>query len=226
MYWVLGRHSWNKRVFDEVISKFPGEWRYIGSPDELTLEAVRQDNPDKLFFMHWSWKVPKEITDNYGCIAFHPTDLPYGRGGSPIQNLIERQYEDTKISAFRMIDEMDAGPVYLKYNMALHGTAEEIYCRMSLYVAYMIDEILREDVTPIPQKSKTVTYKRRTSPMSRVPVMGGLDLMYDHIRMLDAEGYPKAFLVIGNYRYEFDHALMYDNRVEAHVTITKVNNES
>lgn len=227
MYWVLGRHPWNKRVFDETISQFPGEWRYVGDPEELTLEAVQQDNPEKLFFMHWSWKVPKEITDNYECIAFHPSNLPRGRGGSPVQNQIIRGAETTKVTAFRMIEEIDAGPVYLRSWLSLAGTAESIYVKMSEEVAEMIEYILAEEVEPVAQEGGAWhVYSRRTPDMSELHSRYTLEEMYDFIRMLDAEGYPKAFLNIGNYRYEFDHALMYDNRVEAHVTITKVNNES
>ena len=30
----------------------------------------------------------QKIFENFNCIIFHMTDLPYGRGGSPLQNLI------------------------------------------------------------------------------------------------------------------------------------------
>ena len=47
--------------------------------------------------------MPSEIIRNYECICFHETDLPFGRGGSPIQNLIVRGFKTTKISAIKMI---------------------------------------------------------------------------------------------------------------------------
>ena len=55
------------------------------------------------------------------------TDLPFGRGGSPLQNLITRGISKTKISALRCNEEIDAGPIYLKRPLSLHGSAEEIY---------------------------------------------------------------------------------------------------
>ena len=42
------------------------------------------------------------------------TDLPYGRGGSPLQNLIVRGHKHTMISAIKCVKELDAGPIYLK----------------------------------------------------------------------------------------------------------------
>jgi len=37
------------------------------------------------------------------------TDLSYGRGGSPLQNLIVRGYKDTMISALWIEKELDSG---------------------------------------------------------------------------------------------------------------------
>ena len=45
------------------------------------------------------------------------TDLPYGRGGSPLQNLIARGFLETKISAILVEKQLDAGPVYLKMEL-------------------------------------------------------------------------------------------------------------
>lgn len=35
-----------------------------------------------------------------------------------------------------------------------------------------------------------------------------LDKIYDYIRMLDAEGYPRAYMDFGPYRLEFEQAQM------------------
>ncbi len=49
---------------------------------------------------------------NFNCVVFHMTDLPFGRGGSPLQNLISRGIYKTKISAIKVVKEIDAGPIY------------------------------------------------------------------------------------------------------------------
>jgi methionyl-tRNA formyltransferase len=53
--------------------------------------------------------------------------LPYGRGGSPLQNLIDLGHKDTFVSALKMTEELDAGAIYLKKPLSLEGLAEEIY---------------------------------------------------------------------------------------------------
>jgi methionyl-tRNA formyltransferase len=95
-YLVLGSKPWSRDVFAETISKYSGQWHFIHSRDQLTVDIVRSLNPRYLFFLHWSWKVQDEIVDNYECVYFHMTDVPYGRGGGPLQNLIMRGHQWTK----------------------------------------------------------------------------------------------------------------------------------
>jgi len=71
----------------------------LTSEEELSIDNIKNINPKYIFFPHWSWKISKDIFTNYKCIIFHETDLPYGRGGSPIQNLILNEKYNTKISA-------------------------------------------------------------------------------------------------------------------------------
>jgi methionyl-tRNA formyltransferase len=44
--------------------------------------------------------------------------------------------------------------------------------------------------------------------------------------MLDAEGYPRAFLEHGGFRYEFNRGVLYDGRIEADVRITAIVEEA
>ena len=54
------------------------------------------------------------------------TDVPYGRGGSPLQHLILAGHRETKVSALRMVEAFDAGPVYLKAPMDLTTAFDDI----------------------------------------------------------------------------------------------------
>jgi len=65
VYIVAGSKLWNRRVFEEVISKLPGKWYFASSPQELTLDGVKKINPRYIFFLHWSWKVPDKIINNW-----------------------------------------------------------------------------------------------------------------------------------------------------------------
>lgn len=221
-YVVAGSKPWNRRVFDETLSQLPGEWHYVESPEQLTAEAVRVIAPRYIFFLHWSSKVPDEIVAGWECVCFHMTDVPYGRGGSPLQNLIARGHRQTKLTALQMTSEFDAGPIYMKEDLCLEGGAEEIYMRATALSAKMIEQIVGDEPTPAAQTGDPVVFKRRRPEESEVPRLDSLGAVHDFIRMLDAEGYPPAFLDHEGFRYEFSRAVLYDGRVVADVTITRV----
>jgi methionyl-tRNA formyltransferase len=220
-YLVAGCKPWNREVYERSIRQLPGHWHYAGLPEQLATEAVAALDPRCIFFLHWSWKVAPEIVDRYECIAFHMTDLPYGRGGSPLQNLIVRGLRETRLSAFRMSHEIDAGPVYLKEDLSLEGTAREIYERASELSARMVGRIVRQQPQPVPQEGEVVVFKRRTKKDSEIPAdLLSREQIYDFIRMLDCEGYPAAFVERGGIRFELRNARLDDGRLEAGVTIS------
>ena len=219
-YLVLGCKPWNRRLFDETLRLLPGRWNYVSSPDDLSVELVRRTSPRYIFFLHWSWKVPEQIVDRYECVCFHMTDVPFGRGGSPLQNLIGRGFHETKLTALRMSREFDAGPVYMKERLSLEGAAEEIYMRAGRLSAQMIQRMIRLEPKPVLQKGKVVKFKRRRPEESEIGDLASLDDLYDFIRMLDAEGYPRAFLQHRGFCFEFSRAALCDGRVVADVKIS------
>lgn len=224
-YLVLGCKPWNRRIFDELLRRLPGRWYYVGSPTDLSLDLVEEISPRYIFFLHWSWKVPGELVERYECVCFHMTDVPFGRGGSPLQNLIMRGHRDTKLTALRMSGEFDAGPVYLKQPLSLEGGAEEVYLRAARLSAEMIQRIIQREPKPMRQRGQVVNFKRRKPEESEfgTPTSSpdSLDGLHDFIRMLDAEGYPRAFLQHSGFRFEFSRSALYDGRIVADVTITR-----
>jgi len=225
-YIVAGTKSWNRRVYQEVIQHYPGEWLFIDNKDELTTRRVTEHNPRYIFFLHWSWIVPEEIFQNYECVCFHMADVPYGRGGSPLQNLIVRGHRQTKLSALRMVEELDAGPVYLKEDLSLEGSAEEIYIRTTRLSARMIKELITHEPQPVPQSGEPIIFIRRKPAESEIPALDSAATLHDFIRMLDAEGYPCAFIEHKGFRYEFHQTALCDEQVKANVTITPIKEDA
>lgn len=221
-YVVAGCKSWNRRVFTEQLSKLPGHWVFVGTREELTPERMNELGPRYIFFLHWSWKVPEQLLAQHECVCFHMTDVPYGRGGSPLQNLIVRGHRETRLTALRMTAEFDAGPVYLKEPLTLDGNAEEILIRASELSARMIGTILARQPAPQVQTGAVTIFKRRKPDESKIPDGLSLDRLHDFIRMLDGEGYPAAFIEHGGYRYEFSRSAVYAGRIQADVKITPI----
>ena len=182
---------------------------------------MREMDPKYIFFLHWSWIVPQEITDEFECVCFHMTDVPYGRGGSPLQNLIARGHSETKLTALRMTEDVDAGPVYYKRSLSLSGCAQDVYIRASSIAASMIQDIIAREPEPAPQTGEVVMFTKRTPAQSRASDVSALNDLYDFIRMLDAEGYPHAFFEHQGFRLEFTEAEKTDNMLTATVQVRK-----
>ncbi|SHH67282.1 formyltransferase family protein [Desulfosporosinus lacus] len=207
---------WNIQNAKKIKKNYRGMHRVeiINQEDELTYKVLKKMQPQYVFFPHWSGVIPKEIYDNFNCIVFHMTDLPFGRGGSPLQNLIIRGIKSTKISAIKVDEGIDTGNVYLKENLDLYGNAEEIYIRASeIIFDRMIPYIICEQPLAKPQSGRIERFIRRKPEDGEIHPSMELKEIYDYIRMLDAEGYPNAFIKFGKYKLEFSRASMKNGKI-------------
>lgn len=208
----------DKIINNEINSKF----EIINEKEDLNIKYLKSINPKYIFFPHWNWKVPSNVYENFKCILFHIAPLPEGRGGSPIQNLILRKHSNAPLNAIQMVGEMDAGPIYLSKNLNLDGKLSEIFERAAPLIISMINEILENEPNPKMQKGTPVYFRRRTNIDNKLPVDNeDLNHLYDFIRMLDDDEYPKPYLDIGIYRLFFDSAEIKNSELRSNVRITK-----
>tara|TARA_B100001093_G_scaffold492717_1_gene534117 strand:- start:422 stop:1099 length:678 start_codon:yes stop_codon:yes gene_type:complete len=219
-YIIATIKDWNINQYRKSIFKKRKNWYLITNPKKLTFKYLKSINPKYIFFPHWSTKVNSKIINSYECVCFHETDVPYGRGGSPLQNLIVRNHKTTLITALKMTDFLDAGPIYLKRPLKLNGNAQQIYKRASKKIFKMISIIVKKEIMPLAQKGKIVKFKRRKPKQSTLSKKNkSLRELYNHIRMLDAKTYPTAFIKYGNLRIEFKKAKINRKSINANVCI-------
>ncbi len=219
-YIIATIRKWNIELFQKKVKEWGDNWHLITNKDDLNVEFVKNINPKYIFFPHWSWIIPKEIYENYECIGFHCTELPYGRGGSPLQNMIIEGKDETRICAFRIQEGLDTGNIYCKEEISLRGLAEEIYIKMSQEVAEMIKCISKKKCgADTFQAGKITLFKRRTPEQSEILNINNLDKLFDHIRMLDAEGYPRAFINYGDFKLTFSRPALRTGKIVCDVEI-------
>jgi methionyl-tRNA formyltransferase len=220
--------SWNINNAEEF--KHNNKEKYdvfiVSQKEDLNKEFVDKIKPDYIFFPHWSWIIPPEIYENFECIVFHMTDLPYGRGGSPLQNLIVNKVYNTKISAIQVEAGLDTGKIFLKEPFYVGvGSAQEIFQKISNLVFFkMIPEILEKKLIPFAQAGEPLNFKRRLPEQSNLlnnAFEDEVDL-YDFIRMLDAEGYPRAFVDVGKFKLEFYNVQNKSGKLVGTFEVTKV----
>jgi methionyl-tRNA formyltransferase len=191
----------------------------ISEREELTIEVLDEVAPRFVFFPHWNWIVPPEIFNRYECVVFHTAPLPYGRGGSPVQNLIVRGFNRTPVCALRMSELLDGGPIYQSVEISLAGTIDEIFERIASAVEAMIVAIAEDEPVPVEQVGEPTYFKRRTPAESEIPASSNLADIYNRVRMLDGQGYPPAYIEYGEYRIEFSEASLGNEELTAKVRI-------
>lgn len=180
--------------------------RAIADPADIDVSALRRCGQARMFVPHWSLMIPRSIYESIETICFHMTDLPTGRGGSPLQNLILAGCKVTKLTAFRCTADLDGGPIYLKCDLSLEGRAEDILGRAAQLMVKSIIEITQRAIEPQPQVGHVTIFERRHPHQSRLPNSLSVEEVYDFIRMLDADGYPPAFMEVNGLRLQFRDA--------------------
>jgi len=211
-----------KRVFKFKNTK-KRRFIFIKKQKELSIKSVSKIKPKIIFLPHWNWILKKEIFEKFNCIGFHCTPLPFGRGGSPLQNMIIRGREKSTVCAIKIDYGIDTGPIYLREKISFKGRAEDIMFSLNIAIAKMILKLSKKLNKPKKQKGKAYYFKRRKPAMSILPKSSNIKRMYDHVRMLDInlKKFPKAFIRYGNFKIIFEEPKLFKKKLICNTTFYK-----
>jgi methionyl-tRNA formyltransferase len=196
----------------------------IETKADLKLELLEKINPRYIFFPHWNWKVDSEIFERYECVAFHAAPLPFGRGGSPIQNLILRNIEKTPVCAIRMTEIVDGGPIYGSIEVTLDGTIAEIFSKIAVCIEKLIIKICKKNIEPVEQSGAIVTFNRLTYADNELKSEYSIKELYDRIRMVDGDGYKNAYINFGCYKIDLTDSKIKNNEIVAKIRLYRDEN--
>ena len=213
-YIVASTLDWYKDVPKPSIYDSPYFIR-VKNQKELNSLDLEKLCPRFIFFIHWNWIVEEAVFSKYKCVVFHTAPLPYGRGGSPIQNLILNKYIEAPVNAIEMGKDLDGGAIYASETIPLNGTVEEIFSRMALAVEVLIKVMMEQCPVPKKQVGEPVYFKRLNREDNALKTDNNLIEIYDKIRMVDGLNYPKAFMLLGNHRVEFSKAKVVGDTIVA-----------
>lgn len=110
--------------------------------------------------------IPKSILNMFsgGIINVHPSLLPTYRGPSPIESAILHGDEQTGVSIIKLVEKMDAGPIYAQKEFDLSGqnTKPELYEKLAEIGAELLikslPNIFSDELPPKPQDENLATY--------------------------------------------------------------------
>jgi len=85
------------------------------------LEFLRSVGPDVIIVASYGKILGEKVLSlpSLGCYNIHPSLLPKYRGASPIQRVLENGEERTGVTIYKMVRELDAGPIALQREISI-----------------------------------------------------------------------------------------------------------
>jgi methionyl-tRNA formyltransferase len=141
----------------------------INAPEIIT--AIRTWQPDLLFIVGLSQLVDNELLSvpTKGCIGFHPTWLPEGRGRAPIAWLV-LDGRPGAATFFLMEQGVDSGPilvqepVYVSSRDYAADVIEKLENAIDVALDRWLPRLIAGEWNPIPQDESLATYNGRRAP--------------------------------------------------------------
>ena len=105
------------------------------SKEEAFLKVLDEEKPDAVFVIDFGQIVREPLLSapRFGCLNIHPSLLPRWRGAAPIQRALMNGDPELGVTVFRLVPEMDAGPVLAQASFPAGpgDAASELYEKLS-----------------------------------------------------------------------------------------------
>lgn len=138
-------------------------------------------------------------------LVIHESDLPQGKGFSPMSWQILEGKNSIPFCLFEATEEIDSGPIWLKETVQLNGSElasewRDIQGKVTIELCLrFIDEY--PSLKPLAQKGKGSFYSRRLAKDSKLDVNKTIYEQFNLLRIVDNERYPAFFEINGNKYY-------------------------
>ncbi len=133
-------------------------------------------------------------------LVIHGSDLPRGRGRSPIHWQVEGGCNQIILTLFEMGDEADTGGIYRQDVLFLDGTEllPDIRRKILRAEVEMVDWFFRLFPPPcVPQTGVPTYYKKRSPEDQRLDIEDSIVSQFDKMRVADNNLYPLWFEMRG-----------------------------
>lgn len=188
---------------------FLNQWAQQNKGDyqiELHDKALNLHGGDFLFLISCTEIVPYKIYSRYRFpLVIHESNLPEGRGWSPLAWQILAGKSDVVVSLIEVAEQVDRGAIWKKIELSLEGheLLDEINEKLFLIkidlIEYAISHYL--DVMPSEQvHSEATYYPRRTPNDSKIDPHKSIEDQFNLLRIIDKTRYP-AFFELRGHKY-------------------------
>jgi UDP-2,4-diacetamido-2,4,6-trideoxy-beta-L-altropyranose hydrolase len=196
---VSDLNSWINKYIPELISKIKKEHNVNWVHDINDIP-----NGDFVFYLGCGRIVPSEIlARNKHNLVVHESDLPKGKGWSPLTWQILEGENEIPIVLFEAVEKVDSGKVYAKDVMKFNGLelVDELREKQAQKSMQLCLKFIQEYPEIVDrgkeQVGKSTYYRRRTPEDSRLDPDKTIREQFNLLRVVDNERYPAFFEIDG-----------------------------
>ena len=198
---VVDNPSWILPYADSLVKELSV------SRDSVQLVHGHDDVPegDIAFYLGCISITPPEVlVRNRVNLVVHESDLPKGRGFSPLTWQILAGENEIPIVLLHMSHEVDAGPVVFRDLLHFEGNEllEELRAVQGKATIALCRRFLEASILPkgLPQSGSPTHYSRRFPGDSRLDPNKSIAAQFNLLRVVDNDKYP-AFFELAGQRY-------------------------
>ena len=184
---------------------------FLQDHEKKNLEKL---NPDLIIVMAYGLKLPKFVLDfpRLGCINIHVSLLPRWRGAAPIEHALLNGDKKTGISIFKLVEEMDAGPIIINETIEISNNInkdkliEQLNILGTKLLNSILPNILNEKITYKNQDENKITYAPKISTdMRKLDFNQTIEIIHNKIRAFASK--PSAWFFYNNERIKIIDAI-------------------
>jgi methionyl-tRNA formyltransferase len=159
--------------------------------------SLEIENGDILFILSCDRILKsEELLKHKNNIVIHESNLPKGKGWSPMSYQVEEGLNKIPITLFEADQKLDSGDWYLKSIVELDGTEliDNIRKKQALKSFDLINEyLLKYPLDGNRQKGVETHYCKRTIKNQELDINKSIDKQFDLLRVCDNNSYPAYF---------------------------------
>ena len=177
------------------------------------IKNLEKLNPDLIIVMAYGLKLPKFILDlpRFGCINIHVSLLPRWRGAAPIEHALLAGDKETGISIFKLVEEMDAGPIIISESIKVNNKVnkDQLIEKLNILGVKLLNSILpnilcQKITYKIQNKNKIIYAPKIYTDMRKLDFNQTIEVINNKIRAFAFK--PSAWFFYKNERIKITEA--------------------
>ena len=198
---VVDTPGWFDRHAESLVEKIEDR----GDKACLLRSFTALEKPDIVFYLSCMKITPPEaLAKSRVNLIAHASDLPQGRGFSPVVWQILDGASEIPIRLIQAADPVDSGDIVLSTSMSAEGHElnDEIRARLGERIIELCLSYLSAETPPAgqPQQGEPSWHRRRGPEDSRLDPDRSIAGQFDLLRVVDNQRYP-AFFDLRGHRY-------------------------